>query len=382
MAKQLAARGVGPTRSRVLLHRALAWALCPALLAACGSSEGGSNGDASRPPVRVQVVAASAQPLPRTIASVGSLESPDMTTVASEVEGRVVALDVPEGRLVEEGHVLARLDDAEARAALRVTRARRKNAQDRLKRLESLRAESVSSEQTYDDAKAEFDAASAAMDEAQTRLDKTTIRAPFPGVLGLRQVNLGEYVDGGTPLVELTQVDPLELVFNIPQRFVADLAVGQKVLGVVGRCGPAFEGTVDVIDPRVDAATRSVRLQAHVPNPEGALYPGMAVSLQLVVGEITDAIVVPQEAVVRQGTRHVVYTVDAENRAEMHTVTLGSFFADGVHVRAGIAPGARVVAAGQQKLRPGAPTEPLPFEATDNPNLALGRGAAGCREGV
>ncbi len=361
---------------------ALAVGFLPLVLAACGSSEGSSSAASARPPVRVQVVTATPQRLPRTIASVGSLESPDMTTVASEIEGRVVALDVPEGRRVEEGHVLAQLDDAEARAALRVTRARRRNAQDRLKRLESLRAESVSSEQTYDDALAEFEAASAATDEAQTRLDKTTIRAPFAGVLGLRQVNLGEYVDGGTALVELTQVDPLELVFSIPQRFVADLALGQTVLGVVGRCGPSFEGTVDVIDPRVDRTTRSVRLQARVPNPEGALYPGMAVSLQLVVGEIEDAIVVPQESIVRQGTRHVVYTVDDEGRAQQHTVSLGSFFADGVHVREGIAPGARVVAAGQQKLRPGSPTEPVPFEPTENPNLALGGRAAGCRDGA
>ncbi len=403
MAEQLVATRLGREPLRALRPRALTLAaplvqvarlprsallllvtlvLLVALLVGCGSSEGRSNAGATRPPASVQVVTASPQRLPRTLATVGSLESPDMTTVASEIEGRVVALDVPEGRRVEEGHVLAQLDDAEARAALRVTRARLRNAQDRLKRLESLRAESVSSEQTYDDAKAEFDASTAATDEARTRLDKTSIRAPFAGMLGLRQVNLGQYVDGGTPVVELTQVDPLELVFSLPQRFVADLAVGQKVLGVVGRCGPAFQGTVDVIDPRVDAATRRVRLQASVPNPDGALYPGMAVSLQLVVGEIEDAIVVPQEAVVRQGTRHVVYTLDDENRAEQHTVTLGSFFADGVHVREGIPPGARVVAAGQQKLRPGAPTEPLPFAPTENPNLALGGAAGGCRDGA
>jgi membrane fusion protein (multidrug efflux system) len=333
--------------------------------------------------VPVQVVTAEPRVLPRTIASVGSLESPDMTTVASEVEGRVVDLDVPEGRRVEAGHVLARIDDAEARAALSVTRARLTNARDRLRRLETLHAERVSSLQAYDDAKSEFDAAQGAYDEAETRLEKTTVRAHFTGVLGLRQVNLGQYVEAGTAIVELTQVDPLELVFGIPQRFASDLAVGQTVRGVVGRCGPSATGRVDVIDPRVDPASRSLRLQASVPNPKGALYPGMAVSLRLVVGEIRDAIVVPQEAIVRQGTKHIVYTLDAEDRARQHEVVLGRFLDDGVHVKDGVASGERVVAAGQQKLRPGSATEPLPFEPTDNPNLELGRGGSdGCGDGA
>lgn len=391
MAERFAATGHGRARRRRLFvasrprtaRLALRLVALVLLLAACSASEGTTGTDKSRPPARVLVVTVEPRTLPRTISSVGSLESPDMTTIASEVEGRVVELDVPEGRRVDAGHVLARLDDAEARAALRVTRARRQNAQDRLRRLESLRAESVSSEQTYDDARTEFDAARAAHDEARTRLEKTTIRTPFAGVLGLRQVNLGQYVDGGTPIVELTQVDPLQLVFSIPQRFVAELALGQQVLGVVGRCGPRFEGHVDVIDPRVNTSTRSVRLQASVPNPEGALYPGMAVSLRLRVGEIEGAILVPEEAIVRQGTRHIVYTLDADDRAEPHTVTLGSFSTDGVHVRDGILPGARVVAAGQQKLQPGSPTEPAPFEPTQNPNLTLGGdGPDGCGKGV
>lgn len=352
----------------------LACAALPLLalgLASCGSGEAPSEGQ--RPPVRVQVVSAEPRTLPRTISSVGSLESPDMTTVSSEIEGRITELHIPEGKRVEQGHVLVRLDDAQARATLSVARARLKNARDRLARLETLRAQSVSSEQAYDDALAEFDAATGAFEEARTRLEKTTIQAPFVGVLGLQQVNPGQYVAGGTPVVELTQVDPLELRFSIPQRYAGQLAVGQAVRGRVGRCGAAFEGVVTAIDPRVDVATRSVRLQASVPNPGGGLYPGMAVSLQLVVGRIEDALLVPQEAIVRQGTRHVVYVLDDEQRATQRNVELGQFFVDGVHVKQGIEAGERVVAAGQQKLRPGAVTAPEPFVPVDNPNLELGR---------
>lgn len=339
----------------------------------CDPSEG-MQSPAERPPVPVRIVTAAARTIPRTISSVGAFDSPNRTTVASEIDGRVVGLEVPEGRRIESGQVLARLDDAEPRATLRIAQARLQNAQDRLTRLRRLRDNSVSSQQALEDAEAEFDAASGAFEEARTRLDRTTIRAPFTGVLGLRQVNVGQYVAPGTPIVELTQVDPLELDFGIPQRFAAELEVGQRVSGRVGRCGPRFEGRVNAIDPRVDPETRSVRLQASTPNPGGDLYPGMAASLVVVVGEIDGAIVVPQEAVVRQGTRHIVYTLDEQDQAQQRLVQLGQFFADGVHVRDGIPPGARVVAAGQQKLRPGAVTAPSPFEPTANPNLALGRG--------
>jgi membrane fusion protein (multidrug efflux system) len=296
-----------------------------------------------------------------------------MTTVASEIAEKVVSVDIPEGQRVEQGHVLARLDDAEARAALAVAAARLRNARDRLARLQSLRAKSVSSEQAFDDAESEFDAAEAEFERSETRLQKTTIRAPFKGVLGLRQVNVGQYLEPGDSIVEITQVDPLELVFSLPQRHVSEIAVGQSVFGMVGLCEARFEGSVDAVDPRVDPATRTVRVNALVPNEKGSLYAGMSVRVRLLVGAIPEALVVPQEAIVRQGTKHIVYSIDGDGLARQHEVTLGEFFVDGVHIPHGIEAGARVVAAGQQKLSPGSPTRAQPWVQTDNPNLELGR---------
>jgi membrane fusion protein (multidrug efflux system) len=355
------------------LSVALSLALSGALVAAGCGEESMQRGDGGRPPVIVQVVTVEPRDLPRTLSAVGSLQSPQMTTVASEIAGKVVSVDVPEGQRVERRHVLARLDDAEARAALAIAAARRRNARDRLARLESLRAESVSSEQAFDDAKSEFDAAGGEFKRAETRLQKTTIRAPFTGVLGLRLVNVGQYVEPGDPIVEITQVHPLELVFSLPQRHVSEIAVGQTALGMVGLCEARFEGRVDAVDPRVDPATRSVRVNALVPNEEGALYAGMSVRVRLLVGTVTGALVVPQEAIVRQGTKHIVYSVDGEGLAQQHEVTLGEFFVDGVHIPHGVEAGARVIAAGQQKLSPGTPIQAQPWVRTDNPNLELGR---------
>lgn len=346
-------------------------AVASALVWGCGSGPVGEGSDGP-PPVGVQVTTAIARELPRTLAAVGSLQSPHTTTVASEIDGTVVAIDIPEGRPVKVGYLLVRLDDAEARAALSIARARLKNARARLARLRSLRESRVSSEQALDDAVAESDAAQGAVDEAETRLFKTRILAPFTGILGLRLVNLGQYLSSGDPVVEITQVDPLELEFGIPQRHAPELEIGQTVLGTVGQCGQRFEGRVDAIDPRVDPGTRALRLQAVVPNEEGGLRPGMAVRVRLVVGSIPDAVVIPQEAIVRQGTKHLVYVVDDEDRARQREVALGTFFVDGVQVPSGIDPGDRVVVAGHQKLKPGAPTHPQPYEPTRNPNLELG----------
>ncbi len=351
--------------------------LIPLALSACG--QGPPGGPPQFPPAPVQVITAEARKLPRTLTAVGSLESPQMTTVSSEIDGRVESLALPEGQQVQAGASLARLDTKTVTAALAVAQARLQNATDRLARLEPLRAQGVASEQAVDDAKAEFDAATGAHDEVATRLAKHTIRAPFAGTLGLKQVNVGQFVKAGDPIVEITPAHALELHFAVPQQFVQEVAVGQPVEGVVGRCQLRFEGIVTAVDPRVDPRTRMVGLRAGVTKTSGELVPGMAVRVRLVVAELSNAIVLPQEAIVRQGSQHLVFTLDAANQAVPHDVTLGEFFLDGVHVASGIAAGEIVVVAGHQKLRPGAQAAPSPWTAVVNPNIDVGRyGPADC----
>jgi membrane fusion protein (multidrug efflux system) len=321
----------------------------------------------------VQVVTIEAGLLKRTLPAVGSLRSAEMTTIASEVSGTVEDFDIPDGQLVESRQLLARVDDAEATAAVAVARARHTNAQQHLLRFKTLRTKSVSSEQAYEDALALFEAAQGLLIQAETRLAKTVIRAPFSGVLGLRQINLGQYLEPGDPIVEITRIDPLELDFHLPQRHAGELAVGQVVLGMVGLCGARFEARVEAIDPRVDPNTRTVLLRARVPNPQRTLRPGMSARVRILVGEVSDALLVPQEAIVRQGTKHIVFSLDAVGVVQQHEVSLGQFFVDGVHVVSGLAPGQTVVVAGQQRLRPGSPAEPEPYTPISNRNLDLGR---------
>lgn len=342
--------------------------------------EGPANGrTAGRPSLPVQTVVAQARELPRTVSAVGSLESPEMTTLASEIAGTIVSLAIPEGERVDAGHVVMRLDDAEARATVSVTRARLNNATSQRKRVEQLFGSGVASVQQRDDAVSAYEAASGAHREATTRLGKHVLRSPYPGSFGLRQVDVGDYVRAGDPVVEISATDALEIRFALPQRYIPDISTGQKVLGIAGRCGPRFEATLIAIDPRVDPRTRMVGIRAAVTEGASQLHPGMAVRLRLVTEVFADAVVVPQEAIVRQGTRHRVFLVSEDGTVQPHAVELGDYFVDGVHVLGGIEPGDVVVVAGQQKLRVGTAVRPIPFERVENPNVTVGRyGPIGC----
>lgn len=320
----------------------------------------------------VQVETLEAVEIPRTRSAVGSLRSPETARLSAEIAGAVVAVDVPEGRPVEGGHVLARIDDEEIRAAVSIAAAEFRKAKDRLRRVRMLREENVMSGEELDNAQADFDATKGALTEARARLGKTEIRAPFDGIVGLRRVSAGDYVRPGDPVVEITRTAPLDLVFGLPQRYAREVEVGQKVYATAGRCGERFEGEVAAIDPVVDSASRSLMIEARVANPDGALLPGMAAHVRVVVGAIERGVRVPREAVVRQGTKHLVYTLDDGNHAEPREVALGEFFADDVAISSGLEPGDRIVTSGHQKLRPGALTKPSPHEKTENPNLSLG----------
>jgi membrane fusion protein (multidrug efflux system) len=340
-------------------------------LAACGDPAVGDR-PASQPRLVVQIETVAATTLPDSLSTVGSLESPETTTISADVSGIVVFLDTPEGQPVPAGHLLARLDDAELRAAAAVAAARFENATAESARLEPLFDDGVVSRQDLDRAQEELRVARGLLDQAQTRVEKTLIRAPFSGVLGLERAQLGSYIGSGDAIVQLTRMDPLKLLFSLPEEHAGKVKVGQRVHARVGSCGTRFDGTIRAIDPVVDPATRTLRLQAVVPNSRHELRPGMSARVRVLVSEQQAAIVVPQEAVVRRGTSYLVWVLDEEDRAQERIVGLGDLVANGVHVRSGLAAGDRLVIAGHQKLRAGALTEPQPFTGVENPSLELG----------
>jgi len=337
---------------------------------ACRSGEGRS-GAGERPPISVQTVTVTSTQIPRSLPAMGSLKSPKTTELAAERPGKVVFLDIPEGQEVKAGHVLARVDYEQAQAAVDIAQARHKNARETLARLKTLSVKATS-QQAVDDAQASLEAAEGQLADAKVALQKTTIAAPFAGVLSLRQISLGAYLDAGDPIVRLTQVRPLHLIFSLPQRFVAQVKLGQTVRGAASNCEEKFTAQVTAIDPFLDPATRSVQIQATVPNESGRLLPGMATTVRLEVEHIPDALLIPQESIIRQGTKRLVYTVAPDGFVQSKEVILGLSFISQVQVEDGLQAGEVVVTAGHQKLRPGAKVDPKPYTPITNPNLDLG----------
>jgi membrane fusion protein (multidrug efflux system) len=369
-----------PRRAALLL-------LVPTLFAACGGggdvpgagASGGPGGPgAASPPLPVMATAVTRAAAVLELEAVGSLRSPETSVIAADISGLLVALDAPEGRRVEKGHVLARIDATETRAALQVAEARERNAIATHARVKPLVADGVIPNQALDDAEAELETARGLLAEARAALGKYTVRAPFTGMLSIGTAELGEHIASGTAIARLTRMDPLELVFNVPEESAGKVRVGQTVAGRVGRCGERFEARVTVLDAALDAATRSLPVLAQVPNPELTLRPGMSAQVQVRVGERADALTVPHEALVREGTRYLVWVIGGDGTANPRPVTVGAFATDSVEITGGLEEGEQVVVAGHQKLRPGAPVAPQPWEPTANPNLDLGAGLDEC----
>ncbi len=319
-----------------------------------------------------------AERMPRLLAAVGTLESPQTTAIASEVSGVVTFLDVPEGSEVERGRILARVDDRQAQAQMAVARARYDNARETYARVKALHRDGLISRQELDDAASVRDQAAGEFEESKTALRQTEVRAPFSGQLGLRQVSMGAFVDAGDAIVRLTQTDPLRLVFTLPEKEAAHLRPGQAVRGVAGDCTHRFASAVEIVDPSIDPQTRAIRAQAQVQNPQRTLRPGMSARVVVEIGHDDDALTVPQEAVVRRGTRKMLYVVSPTSEVEERGVEIGQHFAERVEVRSGISAGETVVVAGQQRIRPGTLVDVRPHVPVTNPKLALGQPSSAC----
>jgi membrane fusion protein (multidrug efflux system) len=215
---------------------------------------------------------------------------------------------------------------------MQVTEARERNARAELERVKPLYEDGVVPRSAYDDAVAELEVAQGQLEESRTRLGKNEVRAPFAGVLSLKSAQLGQYVSSGDAIVQITKVQPLELVFGVPEGEASKVKVGQTVEGFVGRCGQPFTGKVEALDPTVDSATRTLQVQAVVSNEEGLLRPGMSARIRLVVGSLGDAILVPRPALIHQGTRYLLYVVDAAGTVSEREVAPGEFLSDQVEI--------------------------------------------------
>ncbi|MDW8469818.1 MAG: efflux RND transporter periplasmic adaptor subunit [Burkholderiales bacterium] len=274
--------------------------------------------------------------------------------------GRIAEIRFEEGQRVERGAVLARLDASEAKAQLASASAQAALDAQRLARAEDLFQKNFISRQALDEARANAARSAAAVREIEARLAKTEMRAPFAGVVGLRQVSAGAVVAAGTDIARLEKIDPLKLEFRLPESYVARLRTGQTVrIAVDAWPGQSFAGRVYAIEPAVDEATRTVLVRARIANPDLRLRPGMFARVALELGAREKAIWIPEQAVVPRGQDAFVYRV-ADGRADLVKVRLGVRRPGEVEVLAGLSAGDLVVTEGTLRLFPGAAVTLLP----------------------
>src|SRR3989475_6448278 len=243
----------------------------------------------------VEVAVARVDTVRDEIAATGQIEAVQSIDLRPEVDGRIVEFLVREGQEVEQGTPLFKVDDAQLKAQVAQLEAQRDLAQQALARAKELAQQNASSAADLEKAEAEARSAQAQYDLQRIRLDRTTVRAPFAGVVGQRYVSLGDYVTTSTRLASLHTVNPQRATFQVPERFARLLRPGQEVtFRVAAIPGRDFTGEVDFVDPVVQLPGRTILVKARVPNGQRLLQPGMFIEARLVTAGAANAIVVPQ----------------------------------------------------------------------------------------
>lgn len=284
----------------------------------------------------------------------GSLRSDESATIRPEVEGRVSSLHFREGEAVKAGTLLVRLDDAIAQAELAQAQANVQLAERSFARNQLLFKRGASNAQTLDEVQSQQQAARASLALAQARLDKTQIRAPFDGVLGLRLVSVGDYLNAGDDIVNLEVLDPLKLDFRVPQKAASQVRVGQAVeLSLDAYAGERFTGRITALNPRLDEVGRSQAIRARVINTDQRLKPGQFVKVSVILAERPHALVIPEEAVMPMGQLLFVNLVVA-GKVERRQIRIGQRLRGRAEVIEGLQGDETVISAGWHKVMPGA----------------------------
>lgn len=333
--------------------------------AGAGQDDDGGRRIRQSGPVAVETATTRIGTVRETVGAVGVTRAASSVRIVPTAAGLVTRIAFQAGQRVEAGAVLVELDSASERAAVREAESELANLRLQVGRAETLRAQRLLPAADLDDLRSRLAVAEARLEAARGQLDKRLILAPFGGVVGLRNVNLGDFVDSNTTLTTLDDLDTVELEFRIPERYFRAVETGQAVAATsVAFPGQTFTGVVHEVDTRIDAATRSFRVRAELPNPDALLPDGLFMAVSLVVGEREDAVLVPEEAIISEGGENYLYVVNGAMAART-TIILGQRIDAGVEVRAGLAPGSEVVTRGHQSLRDGSPIRPVRERAAD-----------------
>ncbi|MEI8038979.1 MAG: efflux RND transporter periplasmic adaptor subunit [Verrucomicrobiota bacterium] len=319
------------------------------VVVACAQS--GPPAAAADAPLRAEVYLVKSVPLAQTIETVGTLRANESVTLVSELSRRLVKIHVLEGSEVAAGALLFKLDDSDLVAELGEIAARLKFAGINKKRADNLLPRKAISQQEFDGSTSDLVLLEAQRNTQSVQIAKTEIRAPFSGRVGVRLVSEGAFVSPTTPLITLQDVSRIKVDFPLPERYSDEVKSGQKFTFTVAGNGRVFEGAVTVLDPAIDASTRSLLVRGLCAAPKG-LLPGGFAEVTLTLDGLTNGFMVPSQAIVPSPRGQGIYLI-VGGRAKLQPVEIGIRTAEQVQILRGLTEGDVVVTTNLLRIRPG-----------------------------
>ena len=331
-----------------------------------------AGGQQAMPPMPVDVDTARLDTIVDALRATGRIEAVSAVDLRPDEQGRITKLYFTEGQQVRTGAPLLKIDDEMLRAQAERASADRDLAKQQLERVRRLRAENAAPVAEVERAEANARSAEAALAVLKLQIERTTVRAPFTGVVGQRFVSTGDYVTSASRLLTLQSVDPQRAVLEVPERYAVQLRPGQTVeFTVAAQPDRVFNAQVEFIDPVVQTNSRTIMVKARAPNPGHMLRPGMFIEARLATAKRAGAVVIPEDAVQPQRTANVVWAVVA-GKATRRVVQIGTRTQGRVEIIDGVKAGELVVVGGLERMAEGMAVAPQPRGGAPAPAKAPG----------
>ena len=318
------------------------------------SSASGGSGGGDDAPMRVNATVLRPGTVTERIRTTGTLRADESVELTAEAGGKITDIRFEEGNRVQKGDLLVQINDAELQAEKKRLEHQLELATDRAERQKRLLAEGGVSQEEYDATVNEVEVLKADLALVEAQIEKKKVRAPFSGVVGLRQVSEGAYVSPQTSISTLQRLNPIKVDFSVSEQYASRVGPGQEIAFTVRSMDRRQEGTVYATSSQINANTRTLQLRARAPNPDGTLRPGMFADVTVTLGTIDDATIVPSFAVVPTLDGQRVFLLENGN-AQPRNVSLGVRTDSTVQVTDGLALGDTVITSGIQDLRAGLP---------------------------
>lgn len=320
----------------------------------------GTGGAGGKPaaPLKVSTFMVTPSLFAETITATGTVLADEGVELQPETNGKVVSINFVEGAPVKQGDLLLKLNDSDLRANLDRYNYSKKLAEVRFRRYSQLLSQKMVSQDDYDSVLSEMNVQQSYIDLYKAEIQKTEIRAPFNGVVGLRYVSVGAFVNASTRIATLQRLNELKIDFAVPEKYSGRIKVGSQISFTVAGGLQKYAGRIAALDPRIDSETRTLLVRAICANSDGRLLPGAFTNVSIPLDQIANAFLVPAEAVVAGLDEKNVYVIK-DGMAERRAVETGSRTATQVHIVSGLQAGDQVITSGLQQMRSKLPVESL-----------------------